>query len=138
MLSRGAPDIWKRVWSYLVSQGRGRLLIVRQYDDIYRHANEDEDADHMVLMLNLMTMEAIPLSAFSMNQNGRDKEDEENSGLVLYGLGETWVNAAVCPCPSSGSTRFIVHGKLSKMEVTTRGLGSSDFGVYTTVLLLIH
>lgn len=70
LLSQEAPTIWRQVWGYLVPPCRGRLRFVRQYDDIYRRTKGDEDCDCMIMIHDLFSMEVVPLSTYSMFQDG--------------------------------------------------------------------
>jgi hypothetical protein len=123
-------DIWRTVWSYLAPAGRGQVLVVRQYDDIYRHASEEEEFDNPVMIYDLFNMDVRPLSTFSSSHNGRSPKDVTTRGRPLLGLGTHWFNAAIYSEPSkSESLRLLIHGRVTDDEEDE---DNSRFGISWT------
>jgi hypothetical protein len=110
--------IWRDVWSFLVAPGRGRLLGIRQFDDIHRHEDEAHPLDNLVVLFDLLTLEWYPLStAKSMAHNARHKDDWANKAPLNGMDGGHWINASTFNDPESGALRLLAHGKLSTKKI---------------------
>ena len=49
-----------------------QILVVCQYDDIYQHAQKDEDLDNLVLLSDLDLIPAHPLSTLSLSHKQQE------------------------------------------------------------------
>jgi hypothetical protein len=135
LLPGGMPNVWREVWSYLVPPGRGRLLVVRQYDGIYEAASAVEECDNAVMVFDMMDEKVTPLFTFSNVQNDRIKDpNKKQLGSHLSGIAENWINGAVYPLNdgSTASVRLLLHGKLTDDPARERySVNEKDMSVFS-------
>lgn len=112
-----------RIWRYIQPEGRprGRLLVVRRYDDIYRH-HQPAPMD-AVLLYEFETPREYPLydqvgpncRVLAEQDERHDHGEHPGAGIAPDGLSEGWANCGVADVVNSHGWRehrLLLHGKL--------------------------